>query len=1063
MRYGSVCSGVEAASLAWMPLGWECKFVSEIEPFPCAVLQQRFGASAPINVLDPNEENISEDDRKMRLSWLKQYNQLNKKGVILNEGDFTKIGKKYAGQIDLLVGGTPCFVAGTMVLTPSGYVPIESLKVGDTVISGEGIERKVEAIGNKISDIGSLKILGRPEISCTDNHPIYCIDVKRDNRRKSPTYSQIIPVGDYHKVPAGKAVGRYVGRVKIAPVTAPLLPEVYSANAEEIMELAGWYLGDGYIRRWSNSNKKAVILALCNQQKINKFNENFAGVINYSIGKDGKVTIACTALADWLSEQFGELSENKRIPYWCYSDKNKHTLLYGYRNADGCEQEGQYKFTTVSKALAYGMADLMGDASVTFTKTPDTAVIEGRTINQKDCYCVHFYKNSTVRTKYFNGRYASKVRKFTYDGIDTVYNITVAEDHTYIANGIYVANCQDLSIAGKRAGFDGERSSLAIDFVRLAYESQCKWFIWENVPGVFSSNHGRDFATLLSLFTGCKVEVPKDGFRSAGFVRNCRRDRYGVAWRVLDAQFTRVPGFPFGVPQRRRRVFVVGYFGDWRSAAEVLLEPSRLQWNTPSRIKARERFAGFIGQDLALASGELCKSATDGGEVLEQGSVNGLDCYNQALTDEVSMTVTSKRADPHHVPCAVQSLRMRAGKEGGGKGALIQTELSGTLFTGNAQAIATFWNGRDVAESLTCTSDRQLMPDKARLQCVISSTDTFHLNSAEDGSCLTLKARDFKDPQIVCLNDQGGSVMAVEENGNAGTLRANTHGNEQIVCFSPGIAPKDGTASRFNGEVAMTLRKEMGNDFPAVCCYENHADDSRVKDMGDSCQTLNSRMGTGGGNLPLVQEYYDWHSPNTQARRIEDNCSPTIPAAMGMGGTSMTTPMFIQESLFDAVGVDQYNMSSSLGTNCGMSTGRNAVQVVHGAETPISSEDCGHPLTCNHNGLENCVAIAENIIGRKVENGGNGVGAQEELAYTQNASGVMGVCTSTVRRLLPIECERLMGFPDNHTRIEWNGKSAEDCPDAPRYKAAGNSMCVNVMRWIGMQIDRVDKMEIAEK
>jgi DNA (cytosine-5)-methyltransferase 1 len=142
-----------------------------------------------------------------------------------------------------------------------------------------------------------------------------------------------------------------------------------------------------------------------------------------------------------------------------------------------------------------------------------------------------------------------------------------------------------------------------------------------------------------------------------------------------------------------------------------------------------------------------------------------------------------------------------------------------------------------------------------------------------------------------------------------------------------------------------------------------------------------------------------------------------------------------------------------------MSTGRQSVAVVHGAEIPITSEDCGHPCTCNHNGLENCVAIAENVIGRKVENGGNGVGAQEELAYTQNASGVMGVCNSTVRRLTPIECERLMGFPDNHTRIEWNGKPEEECPDAPRYKACGNSMCVNVMRWIGMQIDRVDKME----
>ncbi len=58
-----------------------------------------------------------------------------------------------------------------------------------------------------------------------------------------------------------------------------------------------------------------------------------------------------------------------------------------------------------------------------------------------------------------------------------------------------------------------------------------------------------------------------------------------------------------------------------------------------------------------------------------------------------------------------------------------------------------------------------------------------------------------------------------------------------------------------------------------------------------------------------------------------------------------------------------------------------------------------------------------------------------------------------VRRLTPVECERLMGFPDNYTRIPWRGKLEEECPDGPRYKACGNSMCVNVMRWLGMRID----------
>ena len=78
--------------------------------------------------------------------------------------------------------------------------------------------------------------------------------------------------------------------------------------------------------------------------------------------------------------------------------------------------------------------------------------------------------------------------------------------------------------------------------------------------------------------------------------------------------------------------------------------------------------------------------------------------------------------------------------------------------------------------------------------------------------------------------------------------------------------------------------------------------------------------------------------------------------------------------------------------------------------------------------------------------------------HDMQATGVMGVSVkNTVRRLLPIETERLMGFPDNWTRIPWSGKPEEQCPDGPRYKACGNSMCVNVMRWIGMRIEYVER------
>ena len=137
IRYASVCSGVESASLAWIPLGWEAVFFSEVEPFPCAVLHHRFGAGRPIHPLDPAEIVISDEEWKIigeckkenpktwrkiiesdllgrydeftkRENWIKQNNELPETGMIPNEGDFTKIGDKYRGKMDLLVGGTPC-------------------------------------------------------------------------------------------------------------------------------------------------------------------------------------------------------------------------------------------------------------------------------------------------------------------------------------------------------------------------------------------------------------------------------------------------------------------------------------------------------------------------------------------------------------------------------------------------------------------------------------------------------------------------------------------------------------------------------------------------------------------------------------------------------------------------------------------------------------------------------------------------------------------------------------------------------------------------------------------
>lgn len=130
--------------------------------------------------------------------------------------------------------------------------------------------------------------------------------------------------------------------------------------------------------------------------------------------------------------------------------------------------------------------------------------------------------------------------------------------------------CQSFSNAGLRAGLDDPRGQLMLTFGATVARYRPRWLVWENVPGVLSSNGGRDFGAFLGLL---------------GFLG------YGFAYRVLDAQYIRVDGYARAVPQRRQRVFVVGCLGDWRSAAAVLLERESLRGDPAPRRRSKEDLA----------------------------------------------------------------------------------------------------------------------------------------------------------------------------------------------------------------------------------------------------------------------------------------------------------------------------------------------------------------------------------------------------------------------------------------------------------------------------------------
>ena len=144
--------------------------------------------------------------------------------------------------------------------------------------------------------------------------------------------------------------------------------------------------------------------------------------------------------------------------------------------------------------------------------------------------------------------------------------------------------CQSFSVAGLRKGLSDPRGNLMLTYLAIAAQYQPKWLVWENVPGVLSSNRGRDFGT----FLGALAELG-----------------YGFAYRVLDAQY-------FGVAQRRKRVFVVGYLGDWKRAAAVLFERESLSGDIAPSRETREKVAGTVttrsgsGGGGGLGTDEAC-------------------------------------------------------------------------------------------------------------------------------------------------------------------------------------------------------------------------------------------------------------------------------------------------------------------------------------------------------------------------------------------------------------------------------------------------------------------------
>lgn len=465
----------------------------------------------------------------------------------LNLGDITKVDETKLEPFNMICGGSPCFVKGTKVLTDNGYKNIEDIKVGDMVLTHKNRYMQVVNIGGEHNkDIYSLRVQGFLKTECTDYHPFYC----KRNKNSKP---EKIKLKDIKK---GYYIGSHINNESIND---------FNLSNEDCWIL-GRYVADGHIRKEKRKGRidsyhYQCILSIGNN-KVNELKE-IVKEHNFSCFPHTesvhRVVFSSMGLVNFIIDNgFGHDAESKKIPQFILNlpvDKLQ-SFLDGYMSGDGCEIDGKYQATTVSKELAMSLCLAIQKVyrvgcRIYFDERPDKCEIQGRVVNQKDTYMIRFMKESQKQAWFIENNIVwYPVKEITdLNKQEDVYNIEVKEDHTYTANNMIVYNCQDFSLAGKQKGsvwtckdcgheynpltvhwsqrnkcphcgsenIEKTSSSLLVEYLRVIRVNKPNFGMYENVKNIV----GKQFRdTTFKLF---EEELHEYG--------------YNTYWKVLNGRF----------------------------------------------------------------------------------------------------------------------------------------------------------------------------------------------------------------------------------------------------------------------------------------------------------------------------------------------------------------------------------------------------------------------------------------------------------------------------------------------------------------------------------------------
>jgi DNA (cytosine-5)-methyltransferase 1 len=435
------------------------------------------------------------------------------------EVDVTKLDTATMPDFDVLCGGFPCFVAGTQVLTESGYKAIESVSLEDRLLTHTGSFQRILNLQRKIypGELYSVDLKYHPHaLKATEEHPFYV-----RTKVGKPSWKPIrdVTADDFF----GMAINTKSDVPEFSIVKTinqrKIESESIALDTPDMWFMMGYFIGDGWIEEGAKSDgrlKHTIRFAIADKD-VDTVLPRLQRVL--PITTKGVTTGACEkyGCADvmWYTilKEFGKYAHGKTIPEWVQDAPKDFVeeFIAGYKAADGSTTaSGGFSYTTVSHNLAFGLQRLYMKVgvivSVRHVPMPSTCVIEGRTVNQRSFYQIRgkLHKEKEVAA-FIDGDYAWMPSfRITHSPVaepTPVYNFEVEEDNSYCVENTIVHNCQAFSHSGKQGGFEDTRGTLFRDCARILKDKQPKYFLMENVKNLRGHDEGRTWATIYRSFT----------------------------------------------------------------------------------------------------------------------------------------------------------------------------------------------------------------------------------------------------------------------------------------------------------------------------------------------------------------------------------------------------------------------------------------------------------------------------------------------------------------------------------------------------------------------------------